>query len=77
MYIYIYIVWGKSPWQSDQWAMLFEAGFRVNCICCYCFVIFLCHVDSPNPCPWDIRVLDLFMYNARGASAAAFSLGYH
>ena len=38
---------GGSPWWSDQWVMVFEAGFRVNFV--IDFVIVLCHVDSPNP----------------------------
>ena len=36
-----------------------QVGFQVNFV--IVFVILLCRVDSPNPCPWDILVLDLFI----------------
>ena len=44
----------ESPWPSDQRAMVFEAGFRVNVVIVFAivFVIVLCHVDSPNP--WSV-----------------------
>ena len=43
----------------DQSVMMFEVGFRVNSV--IGFVTVLCRVDSPNPRPWDTRVLDLFI----------------
>ena len=44
---------------NDQWVMVFEAGFRIDFV--IVFVIVLGRVHSPNPCPWDTRLLDLFM----------------
>ena len=43
----------------DQWVMVFEAGFRVDFV--IVFVIVLCLAQSPTLCPWDTRLLDLFM----------------
>ena len=59
----------QSLWQGDQWAMVFEDGFRVNCV--IVFVIVLCHVNSPHL--WDTLSLGLLKKDG-GASAAAFEL---
>ena len=33
---YGFPLWGESPWQSDQWVMVFGAGFRVNSVVVIC-----------------------------------------
>ena len=58
-----------DQWQGDQWAMVFEDGFRVNFV--IVFVIVLCHVNSPHL--WDTLKLGLLKKDG-GASAAAFEL---
>ena len=54
---------GESPWRSDQWAMVFEAGFRVNFAIVFVIVLVSFCVKEILPIcgPWDIRVLDLFI----------------
>ena len=32
-------VWGEPPWQGNQWAMVFEDGFRVNFVIVFVIVL--------------------------------------
>jgi hypothetical protein len=32
-------LWGEPPWQGDQWAMVFEDGFRVNFVIVFVIVL--------------------------------------
>ena len=52
----VFPLWGESPWRSDQWAMVFEASFRADCVIVV-VVVFVAWI-LPIRDPWEI--LDLF-----------------
>ena len=50
------LFWGESPWWSDPWAMVFEAGFRVISVIVFVIVLLSFCVTQILPIrgPWDI-----------------------
>ena len=50
----------QFPWSVGDGVWSWFSGWFCYRFC-YRFVIVLCRVHSPNPCPWDTRLLDLFM----------------